>query len=210
MSCVRLRVIILLSIILLVGILSVINSLGRICPAELVAKSAEAPVVMKRDNDFLCTGITQIVSDDENIYILYGRYSVVQVYTHDGVYCYSISVYNHANGRTQIASYENCLYICDKVNNIYIFENGKMKQYIDLHESDNIRSKISFGVWDSDYTVRYGSVWHYSDGSIPRCVIQRPVWLALYQNDMLTLLNLMLFASVGAILLIPKKPKNRN
>ena len=209
MSLVRLRGIVFLSVLLLVGVLFVLNIVSLICPAELVAKSTEAPVLIVRDNDFLCTGISQIVSDDENIYVLYGKYSVVQVYTHDGEYCYSISVYNHTNGRTEIATHQNCLYICDKINNVYIFNNGKMKQYIDRHESHSIRSQISFGVWDSAYTVRSGSVWHSPDGVLLQRVIQRPVWLLVYQNDMLSLLMLILVALAGAILFLHQSPKIR-
>ena len=209
MSSTRLRMIAILTISLFVGVLFVLYILGLICPAELVAKSQEFPVLIVRDSDFLCTGISQIVSDDEHIYVLYGKYSVIQVYTHDGTYCYSISVYNHTNGRTEIAVQQNCLYVCDKINNVYIFEKGQMKQFIDRHDSYIIRNQIPFGIWDSTYTLRSGSVWLSPDGVMLHPVIHRPLWLSVYQNDMLQSLMFVLIALAGAILFI-QNPKIRN
>ena len=189
---------------LIVG-LFVLNVSSMICPPSLVAYGEGTPVVTVRENDFLCTGIFQVLSDDENLYVLFGEYGVVQVYTLDGAYRYTISVYNHANGRTEIAVLKNRLYIEDKKSNLYIFENGSLVQYLDRSESYETRRNLPLGAWDSDYAVKEGSVW-YAPGGVPsHCVVQRPVWRGLYQNDGITMLMFLLVAVSGGLLLIPKR-----
>ena len=189
---------------LIVG-LFVMNIFSMICPPELIAAEEGSPVIMVRENDFLCTDISQVVSDDENLYVLFGQYGVVQVYTLDGTYQYTISVYNHANGRTEIAVLKNRLYIEDKKSNLYVFENGSLVQYLDRTESYELRQRLPFGAWDQDYMVKAGSVWYAPDGVEPHCVVQRPVWLGLYQNDGITMLLFLLVALSGGLLLLPKR-----
>ena len=191
---------------LIVG-LFVMNIFSMICPPSLVAYGEGTPVVTVRENDFLCTGISQVVSDDENLYVLFGQYGVVQVYTLDGAYRYTISVYNHANGRTEIAVLKNRLYIEDKISNLYVFENGSLVQYLDRTESYETRRSLPFGAWDQDYAVKAGSVWYAPDGELSRCVLQRPAWLGLYQNDGITTLQFLLVALSGGLLLMPNRKK---
>jgi hypothetical protein len=189
---------------LIVG-LFVLNVFSMICPPSLVAYGEGTPVVTVRENDFLCTGISQVLSDDENLYVLFGEYGVVQVYTLDGTYRYTISVYNHANGRTEIAVLKNRLYIEDKKSNLYVFENGSLVQYLDRTESYETRRSLPFGAWDPDYAVKAGSVWYAPEGVPTRCVVERPAWLGLYQNDGITLLSFLLVAMSGGLLLLPKR-----
>jgi hypothetical protein len=189
---------------LIVG-LFVLNVFSMICPPSLVAYGEGTPVVTVRENDFLCTGISQAVSDDENLYVLFGQYGVVQVYTLDGAYRYTISVYNHANGRMEIAVLKNRLYIEDKKSNLYVFENGSLVQYLDRTESYGTRRSLPLGAWDQDYMVKAGSVWYAPDGVKSHCVVQRPVWLGLYQNGRITTLLILLVALSGGLLLLPKR-----
>ena len=191
---------------LIVG-LFVLNVFSMICPPSLVAYGEGTPVITVRENDFLCTGISQVVSDDENLYVLFGQYGVVQVYTLDGTYRYNISVYNHANGRTEIAVLKNRLYIEDKASNLYVFENGSLVQYLDRSESYETRRFLPLGAWDQDYMVRAGSVWYAPDGVESHCVVQRPVWLGLYQNGRITTLLFLLVAMSGGLLMIPNRKK---
>ena len=205
MSFTKFRFFTLLVLLLLIGALFVVNICGMICPPSLMAGTEGVPVITVRDSDFLCTGISQIVSDDSNLYVLYGQYGVVQVYSLDGAYRYTISVCDHANGRTEIAVLGNRLYICDKVSNLYIFEDGVLTEYLDRTESYETRRNLPLGAWDSDYAVKEGSVW-YAPGGVPsHCVVQRPGWLGLYQNDGITMLMFLLVAVSGGLLLIPKR-----
>lgn len=205
MSFTKFRLFALLVLLLLIGALFVVNLCGMICPPSLMAGTEGVPVITVRDSDFLCTGISQIVSDDSNLYVLYGQYGVVQVYSLDGAYRYTISVCDHANGRTEIAVLGNRLYICDKVSNLYIFEDGVLTEYLDRTESYEIRRNLPLGAWDSDYAVKEGSVWYAPEGVPSHCVVQRPGWLGLYQNDGITMLMFLLVAMAGALLMFPKR-----
>ena len=207
MTILRFKMILFLVIIGLLCATFAFSVLGLICPAELIAGSEGSPLCVVRDNDFLCTGISQIVTDENYIYVLFGTYSVVQAYTHEGEYCYSVSVYNYPNGRTMIAAYQNELYICDKKSNIYIFEDGKFKQFVDRKDSAGIRSQLSFWDWAPDYSVHLGSVWYAPDGEPVHSVIQRPRWLSLYQKDpAIRMFPLMVLAVV--VLNFPHKTKH--
>ena len=207
MSFARFRLLILAVLWILIVGLFAMNVFGMICPAGLVAYEEGTPVVTVRENDFLCTCISQVVSDDENLYVLFGEYGVMQAYTLDGAYRYTISVYNHANGRTEIAVLKNRLYIKDKISNLYVFEDGSLVKYLDRSESYEMRRFLPLGAWDADYMVKAGSVWYAPDGVESHCVVQRPVWLGLYQNGRITTLLFLLVAMSGGLLMIPNRKK---
>lgn len=209
MPLLKLRILALILICICIIALFLTNILSFICPAELIAKSIDDPTLIVRDNDLLCTGISQIVSDDENIYVLFGRYSVVQVYTLDGIYQFSISIYNHVNGRTEIAAYNNCLYLCDKINNVYIYEGKNLIDFVDRNESYTLRQQVPFGVSDSNYSVHSGSIWYAPGAVLQHKVIQRPSWLEIYQNDRITLAIFLLVILAGAFLVMPY-PRAKN
>ena len=195
---------VILILLALIALLFLLGIIGNICPSELIAGKEGTPLFLVRSDDILLTGISQIVSDSNNIYILYGTYSVVQVYGMDGSYQHSLSVYNHANGLTEIAVKNNRFYICDKVSNIYIFENGSFVEFITREESADLRKSLSFGASSAAYDVRSGSVWYIPDHTEAYCIIERPVWLNLYQHD-LTLRIFFLIIVVYVVLVFPSK-----
>lgn len=93
MSLSKIKFTVLVVVIIIIGAVFLLKLLGIICPIDLIASSVDKPVIIVRDSDLLCTGISQIISDDNHIYVLYGRHSVVQVYTLDGNYLYSVSLH---------------------------------------------------------------------------------------------------------------------
>jgi hypothetical protein len=188
----------------------VLNVLGLILPLELVGASEEKPIVVVRKTDIICAGVQQMISDDESIYLLFGQYGVVQAYSYDGRYKYSISVYDHLNGRTKIASDGEILYVCDKVGNIYSFSDGVFIKFTDRHESESIKKKIRFGVSDPNLFLRSGSVWHVAEDGAEKCVVPRAAWLVIYQNDALTALLFLLIVLSGMILHMPRILKQTN
>ena len=192
---------------ILMGAGFLLNTIRLICPLGLIAGSESSPVVTRRESDFLPTYISQIVSDKNHVYVLFGNYSVVQVYSPDGSYQYSISVYNHMNGRTELAAHGNHLYICDKVGNVYIFENDTLIQFIERNDISELSPAILFGGSDPNYSVQGSSVWLTPDGGAPHLLIERPAWLTIYQNDSLTVILFALAVLGGAILLVPQKAK---
>lgn len=207
LSPLRIRFCCLLIALFLIGCTLILMVLGMIPPAKLVAPSVEQPVVAEHSN-ILIAGISQVVSDDENLYVLFGKYSIVGVYTHSGEYLYSIGVYNHTNGRTEIAAQDGYLYICDKVHNVYTFREGKLASFTDRVESLTLRQQLPFGSSDADYDTHTGSIWYAPDGERLQCVIERPGWLCIYQNDFLHVFLIFLFAVVGHLTFMPSLRKN--
>ena len=203
----KIRFVALCIIISLLGIIFLLNVISSFCPLELIAKSIEMPITLVRNNDFLCTNISQIVADENHVYVLFGNYSVLQVYTLNGDYEYSVSVYNHMKGITSIATHNNSLYICDKIDNVYVFSNGELSEFIDRTQSLSIRRKLPFGASSSEYRVHLASVWYAPGGELSKCVIQRPAWLAIFQNNLLFILQFTLIVFAGAILLFFRKQK---
>ena len=200
----KVKIAVVLALIALIALIFLLGIIGSICPPELIADEEGKPLFLVRDSDLLLTSITQIVSDDNHIYILYGTYSVVQVYEKNGSYQYSLSVYNHLNGRTEIAVTNNRLYVCDKVNNIYVFEDGTFTEFIGREESANLQKKLPLGASNAAYDVRSGSVWYVPAHAEAYCVIQRPAWLNLYQHD-LALRVFFLIIMIHVVLFFPAK-----
>lgn len=203
----RIRLFCLLLALFLIGCTLVLILLGMLPPPRLVAPAVERPIVAEHP-DLLVTGISQAVSDGKNLYVLFGTYSIVGVYTLEGEYQYTISVYNHANGRTEIAAEDGVLYICDKIHNVYAFQDGALVEFTDRTESFPLRQQLPFGISDPDYDIRSGSVWYAPEGERVNCVIRRPGWLWVYQNDFLTVFLMFLFAAVGHLTFMPSLRKN--
>ena len=180
----------------LIGLLSFLELTGAICPPELRAPREGVPTVVTRQDDLLITGISQIASDEDRIYVLYGTYSVVQAYNQAGAYLYSVSVYNHANGLTRVAAQDGNLYIRDKQGNVYIFSGTELIEYLEKPEADHPAAKLPYGVSDPGYRLRWGSV-ENAEGDT---VIARPFYTALYHNGMISRVQFYLIVGIGLIL----------
>ena len=199
MNWMKLKIRLVLLCTVLIGCSFVLDALGSIRPAELAAHAEGVPTVVRRENDLICTGISQVVADEDQIYVLFGTYGVVQAYTTEGEYLYSVSVYNHSNGRTQIAAKDGCLYIRDKRHNIYQFSDGEFLGY-----SETTGKSLQYGVSDPGYTLKGSDLWRVSDDT---CLLDRPGWLVIYQGSVNWLAKFLLMIAIGAILSfpIPKK-----
>jgi hypothetical protein len=183
----KIRLFVLIFCYVLICSIFILNVTGLILPLELAGASEGKPKVLIRKTDLIFSDIRQIISDDDSIYLLFGQYGVVQAYSYDGRYKYSISVYDHLNGRTEIASDGELLYISDKVGNIYSFSDGIFFEFFNQQESKGLKKQLQFGVSDRNWVLKHGSVWHISGDGIEKCVVPRPVWLTVYQNDALTM-----------------------
>lgn len=203
----KFKTVMLFIILLLIGILFVLQLIGNICPLTLISNSPGEPIIVTRNSDLLFTGVTQIVSDDNNIYILFGTYSVVQVYTQEGEYKYTISVYNHMNGRTEIAVHDNHLYIRDKLGNIYVFYGDQFINLIDRTEVTHFAATLPYGAYDSAYRVHLGSIFKLVENENEECVIKRPLILTIYQNNLIFCMQFFLILVTGFILFLPVMKK---
>ena len=197
------KMITLIIMIHLIGIFFVVELIGNICPASLMSNAPGKPLIITRKNDLLFTGISQIVSDENRIYVLFGTYSVVQVYTHEGEYLFTISVYNHVNGRTELATYDNQLYIRDKVGNVYVFNDNRFVGYVPREEAEEYSARLPYGTSDTAYNVRRGSICKTEECGTSVVVIQRPFILSIYQNNALFIIRFLLFVIIGFILSLP-------
>lgn len=206
MKLVKAKITITFLCLFLLGCAFLLDVAGMVRPGELAAPSEGVPTIAKRENDLLLTGISQVVTDGDHIYVLFGTYGVVQTYSMAGKYQYSVSVYNHSNGRIQIAAENGSLYIADKRGNVYVFTDGSFSEYLNENESDAIARKLKFGVSDSDYTVKRSSVWRISDNT---CVIRRPDWLVLYQGNISWLFKFFLIITIGWVISFPSPKKKQ-
>ena len=179
--------------------LMAILCIQHICPIDLRAKVIGKPICVKRQTAILNTGIDQILTDSQHIYVVHGGYGVVQVYDLQGEYQKSIAVYSHRNGRVRIAVDSGHLYICDKKYNVYIFTDGEFDSYFDSANAEPFLSNLSFDENSDAYSLKSGSIWH-TDGSGSACIIiARPAWLSLYQNglgDLIVLSFILILAGV--------------
>ena len=69
-------------------------------------------------------------------------------------------------------------------------------------------TKLYFGRSTPNYSMKAGSVW-YTDGERSHCVVERPLWQAFYQNDILDLMLLFLLILIGFVLHFPYPMKSK-
>lgn len=203
MKAVKIRMILLLTILILLGILSAVDLIFGIAPWEKRPSEEGSPIIEVRSGALLSANITQAVADGENLYLVNGRRSTVQIYTLQGTYRYSISVFNHNNGRTQIAAHAGRLYIRDKRGNIYIFHNDEFTQFIDRKDSREVTQKFNWGYSDPAYQLRGGSVWFCPDQENAVCLISRPLWQVVFQSDVSWGIRFFLMIFAGYLLYLP-------
>ena len=182
---------------------------GMFPPWEFRGITEGNPVILTEKQDALPTEIRQVVSDDRHFYVLYSTYHAVEMYTKDGNYCQTMVIYGHPNGLVSIAAADGKFYISDKHNNLYLFENGDFQAYMAYEDAKALHQQIRWGTWDSGYALRGASLWELSgEGEI--CVLERPGWIAYYQNNRSWTVKLALGVGIGALMLCPQEPKKRS
>lgn len=194
---------------LIMGILS-IRLVGGLSGSGMKADTAGLPLVWNQENAVINSSITQVLETKDTLFLVYGYKSIVQAYSLEGTYLYTVSVYNYNNGRTEIVynKNEDILYISDKRHNVYAFSGEDFLAYIDESDAWDLYTKMYFGRSTPNYSVKAGSVW-YTDGENALCVVERSVWQALYQSNVLDLMLLFLLILTGFVLRFPY-PKKQN
>ena len=208
MSKARGKLIILLVLLALILGVFVIKLAGGLNGSRMKADTVGTPLVWNQENATINSSITQVLETKDTLFLVYGYKSIVQSYSLEGTYLYTISVYDFNNGRTEIAYNKNkdILYISDKRHNIYAFSGEEFLAYIDDSDAWDLYTKMYFGRSTWNYSVKAGSVW-YTDGENSRCVVERPVWQTLYQSNTLDLILLFLLILTGFVLYFPYPPK---
>ena len=84
-----------------------------------------------------------------------------------------------------------------------------LQHLIDGNAIWDLYTKLNFGRSSQNHSVEVGSVW-YTNGEVSRCVVQRPIWQSLFQNNALDLLLLFLLIVIGIVLRFPYPSKMKN
>ena len=172
---------VLLCLLCLMAILSAFRSMGRICPKELRVKEIGKPIITHEAVRHNYLGINQIVSTQDEIYIMYSNYGVISVYKNTGTYMYSISVYSHKNGRVRISVFDDLLYVQDKAGNIYRFQGDTLLDFLPRDQAKNLVKNINFDAESKEYFLKGASIHRQTGDSTSECVISRPFWLIFTQ-----------------------------
>jgi len=208
MKSAKSRLIIILVCTLLLGLTSVADLLGAIIPVDLVAGAAGIPVISYDHGNYLFTDITQIIADETYLYVMSGHKSILQVYTLEGTYAYTISVCDYSNGRAKLALKDDILLFKDKRHNLYLFSDGKFLEYIDQDDPAGIRWVVPFGAYDSSYFVKNGSIWKHTGENESVCIVEVPSIFGFYQNATSWKIKMLLILIIGYALYLPGvKPK---
>lgn len=163
------------------------------------AKICGIPVIWSEYSDLTKHSIDQILSDEENIYVLYGENEgILQVFDTQGVYQYSASFYDHLNGAFSLALREGTLYVRDSVHNVYIFHDGKFDNFLERDEASSLLDNLNFSMESENYQIRFGSIWYVSDMQ-EYCVVQRPVRTVFYQNNLYFLIAIVFVLLLGLV-----------
>ena len=199
------KLVVLLVLSLLAACTFILKLIGNLGQQKLHVSEVGASIATTQNCGSISSSITQIQADNDNIYLVYGYKSIVQVYSLDGTCQYTLAVYNHNNGRTKIAIKDNILYICDKINNIYLFSGAECIGFRDRNDLQGLPTDLYFGKNTQNYCVKAGSIWYVSDDADSNCVIYRSGLLALYQDNVIDLLLLFFLVLIGIVLYFPQK-----
>jgi len=160
------------------------------------------PVQFEDESVMPNSGIEQVVSDGQRVYVLYtSRNGVVQVYDYSGIYLYSMRLYAHSNGAFEMAVKDNVLYIKDYHADIYVFKDGEFIEFLSDDAADAIREEIPYSTFQKNtrgYEIRSGSVWRI-DGETQTCIVNRPARTGIYQNNMDALITFFGFAAFALV-----------
>lgn len=160
------------------------------------------PVQFKDDSVMPNSGIEQVVSDGQRVYVLFtSRNGVLQVYDYSGTYLYSVRLYAHSNGAFAMAVEGNTLYIQDYHGDIYVFKNGEFTEFLKDDAADAIRDRIPYSNFEKNtegYEIRKGSVWRI-DGESQTCIVNRPAQTGIYQNNVDKLVTVFVLAGFALV-----------
>lgn len=203
MKSAKIRITITLVCTLLLELTFVADLLGGIIPVDLVAGAAGVPVISCDHGNYRCTDITQIIADETYLYVMSGHKSILQVYTLEGTYAYTISVCDYSNGRAELALKDDILLFKDKRHNLYLFSDGKFLEYIDQDDPAHIRWAVPFGAYDASYFIKNGSVWKHTGKNESVCIVEAPPVFGFYHNATSWKMKIALVLIIGYTLYLP-------
>ena len=199
----RLRVFLSVVIFSFVAFTFFCSCIGRFCPPELKGATFENPIVTHGDIKHNYLGIQQILSNEDQIYILHQSKCIISVFETNGHYKYTVAVYDHQNGRAEIAIRNNQFYIKDKADNIYIFENDSLKDFVSANAADSLIKNIDFSAESKDFFLRGASIYKKLTSDEALLVVERPAFLVLMQHGVMQPIRIALI--LLGVVVLPKK-----
>ncbi|MBR2046975.1 MAG: hypothetical protein IJ960_00075 [Oscillospiraceae bacterium] len=189
---------VLLIMAILLPLLGAVNLFARIPPGEMIAPAEGVPVVTTSRKKPIYNEITQVVADEDCIYVLYDRIHTVQALSYEGEWLYSVGIFAYPNGKTNIAVQDGKLWICDRKGNLYAFRKGEFQSFFPSEDCRELRQSIPLGKWDERFSIRNGDLWVTAEAE--KCLLDRPFWVGLLQNNLSW--HLMAGLVIGAVILI--------
>lgn len=149
-------------------------------PRELLPSRPDKPCVIRQESYCMPKIVTQVLHDDNNIYLMYGNIGVVQVFDLNGSYEYSIGIYKPRKHSSWLAIQDGYLYIQVNAGNLYAFQNGELQYYLSWDEAKELSESIDFADNSEIYDVRFNSIWRLEGvDSFP--IVIRPFWMGFFQ-----------------------------
>lgn len=153
----------------------------RILSQDLPAKTRGVPVKIEEYVDFSAYRIEKILDDGKRMYVLINDHEgYIQVFDLEGIYQYTLSFYNSGKGALTMAMEANNLYVIDRENNVYIFQDGDFVEFVEYNNANRQLQQLNRNDFSKRYEIRLGSVWRI-DGQEAICVIQRSFKSFIYQ-----------------------------
>ena len=134
--------------------------------------------------------ISDIVSCDGYLYVMFESKNVLAVYSLNGEYLHSYSFNMSKNGRSKLQTSDTFMYLESREHNLYAFKEGMFSHYLDSNTEEylQIQEEIFKGSNTNQLTksVEYrlhGASVLREDEHGSEVVIFRPAWLAIYQGS---------------------------
>ena len=119
----------------LMGILLIIAiSQLHLCSRNNISKTVEVGEYVIHKTQQIPPGqkVTSMLIEDGEIFLFFDADGLVNVYSVDGIFQYGLQVNSSTSGRGDIAYDDGKLYVFTRENQLYIFEEQKLIQHIDV------------------------------------------------------------------------------
>lgn len=140
------------------------------------------------EREYWCR-LNDICIRDNYLYVLFGDQGILNIYDNNGTYLKSFAFYN-TNGETALYSDGQYVYLQDHLLNFYVFSSGEWIRtiahsdygtYLEVKDTF-IPSEDQKKEDETQYYVRFASVYRKRDGHQPVQVINRPLLFTLFQG----------------------------
>ena len=169
------------------------------------------------DNKYYWGSITDYIVANGRFYLLYGSKDILQCFDLSGKYLYSYSIPYYQNGRTELYTDGNKMFLEDKRHNLYVFSETGFETF---YPYDDTISAIRSGFYKkancnttedgSFYQLRWASIYRTNPDGTSKIVIQRPFWMAIFQNHRIDVFRTFLWLLIVLKVILIKRRQGIN